>query len=188
MSTPPWGCRGIVRGATPCTGWMRGAHPAPVLYPAAHGFKASHPAANIAGFTMIELATVLTLFGIILSIAGPRLQGLVSYTQNDRALVQVTGDIAYTRMLAVRSGRSAELVTDAAGGSYLIRHTSTPGSLKSVDVAAEQPGTTLSPSLTLRFDSRGILRSGGSPFIVAERLGQRDSILVLPTGRAYREY
>jgi type IV fimbrial biogenesis protein FimT len=144
-----------------------------------------------AGFTLIELAVVLVLMGILLVIAAPSMASYIRSTKVDGALNALTGDIAYARMLAVRSGRAANLTIGPGGTVYTINTVQSSGSVgtaKRVDLGSEYPGLILSPSGVLNFSSRGLLMTGGPSEITAQQNGTAASLQILPNGRAYRVY
>src|SRR3712207_5741690 len=64
------------------------------------------PARNTVGFSLPELVTVLVLIGILASLAGPSITGLVDRVKARGALDRVATDVYWARMQAVRSGRS----------------------------------------------------------------------------------
>lgn len=143
------------------------------------------------GFTLVELTLVIVLVGILVALASPGLAGYIRRTKVDGALNQLTGDVAYARMLAVRSGRAANLTIGPGGSVYTINAVQSSGSIgiaKRVDLGSDYPGLSLSPSGTLDFDSRGLLKPGGPSEIVAQQNGMTASVQILPSGRAYREY
>lgn len=149
-----------------------------------------------AGFTLLETAVVLAVFGILVIIAAPNLAGYVRSTKVDQALNELTGDVAYTRMLAIRSGRSATLTVQASGMAYKIEttHQATPTTTriaKQVNLANDYHGVSLAPAaMVLTFNSRGLLvPPPDDPISITAQHGSSSAVLkVLQTGRAYRDY
>ncbi len=146
-----------------------------------------------AGFTLIELAVVVVLLGILTALAAPNMTAFVRGTMVDRALDELMGDIAYTRMLAIRSGQSARLTVQPNGMAYVIETTASDGSTqvaKRVDLPRDFRGVSLAPAPTvLSFNSRGLrASSGGDVTIFAQQGTSRASLTVLLSGRASRAY
>jgi Tfp pilus assembly protein FimT len=145
----------------------------------------------------METVVVLVVFGILVIIAAPNLAGYIRQTKVDQALNEVTGDIAYTRMLAVRSGYPAILAIQAGGTSYNIRAIHRVGTdtvrrvAKQVNLATDYRGVSLAPAATvLTFNSRGLLVPPPvDPINITAQHGSSNAVLkVLQTGRAYRDY
>lgn len=153
---------------------------------------------STSGFTLIELVIVLVLFGILVALAAPNLAGYIRTTKVDGALIELSGDVAYTRMLAVRSGQRAKLTILSGGTSYIIEvnEPSTAWRVaKQVNLATDYRGVTLSPAQTpLAFNSRGLLlpsasQSTGEPVTIVAQQGNRSAaVQVVQGGRVYREY
>jgi prepilin-type N-terminal cleavage/methylation domain-containing protein len=147
------------------------------------------------GFTLIELMITIVIFGILVAILGPNLSGYLNFNRLDRAANQVTGDIAYARMVAVRSAQRVTLEFTPTGYHVLRNGTADP--VKRVSLAQEHPGLSLSltPAQagtgdvigTLVFDSRGILQGGGSSTIRLQRSGKNAELQVSLTGRVIRD-
>ena len=150
------------------------------------------------GFTLVELTLVIVLVGILVALAAPNLAGYVRRTRVDGALNELTGDIAYTRMLAVRSGRPATLTVEAGGTAYKIesthQETATTAAArvaKRVNLGTDYRGVSLTPATTvLTFNSRGLLTPPpGDPMIITAQEGNSSAVLtVLQSGRALRDY
>lgn len=144
-----------------------------------------------AGHSLIELLTVLMVIALVASIAGPSMAAYLRRHQTQAALDRVVGDLAYARVLAVRTG-SRVVFRLASASSYLVEVQSTPvKTAKSVSLAKDFPGVTVtlsSPLTQLEFDSRGLLVNTTNGSIVATRGTAVDSVVLLASGRAYRAY
>jgi prepilin-type N-terminal cleavage/methylation domain-containing protein len=135
------------------------------------------------GFTVIEMVFVLVALAILAGIAIPNMSGVVSQTHVNDVSTQLTTDVAYARMLAVRSGAPVSIAL--SGTSYQILANGTVG--KRVDFAQSHPGLLIAPETELVFNSRGLLAAGASQTITITRQGQVGTLRILPTGRTYRE-
>jgi type II secretion system protein H len=141
-----------------------------------------------AGVTLIELIIVLVLIGIMAALAAPAMGGMINRNSLDGALGQFTGDVAYARTVAIRSGNPVAVVFES--NRYTIRQ---PGrQIKQVNLAMEYSGMTLATGTTLpdslRFDSRGLLQPAAPWTVSVQRQSKSATVQVLPTGRVYREY
>ena len=54
--------------------------------------------------TLLELAVVITLMGIVAALAQPKMDAYMRRNKTERALDRLTSDLLMTRMQAVRSG------------------------------------------------------------------------------------
>lgn len=154
--------------------------------------KATRPPVphRTAGFTLVEVVFVLVLLGILVMLSAPSLAGWVQRSRVDGAASQVAADLAYARMLAVRSGAGAAVSFDADGQTYTIQATN--GAARQVRLGTEYPRVRLAPiaplslPLTLEFDSRGFLRDPErAGVLVAREDGRSTSLRILASGRAF---
>jgi len=142
------------------------------------------------GFTLAEMLIVLVIIGIALSMAIPRMQGVLHESALQGSLNRVASDLTLTRLRAVRGASRASLTINAAGTGYtvVVDPNGTPQTIKTVSFATDTRGLVLSPASTsVTFDSRGLLVTGTAT-IVATRQGRRDSVFVTGVGRVYRGY
>ncbi len=141
---------------------------------------------------MVELLAVLVILGILVSLAAPSFNGVTARTSTRAALDQITADIAYARMLAVREGRPALVDFVAAPAAYkvIVDPDVQKKIAKTVNLAGSYAGLQLTPPAgnQLRFNSRGMLQPSGSVTIKASRSSAVDSVVISPLGHAYRAY
>ena len=69
----------------------------------------SEASGRLAGFSLLELLTTLVVLGILASLAVPAMGRWIDRTRMSGVLDQLRDDVFYTRMLAVRAGRRAEV-------------------------------------------------------------------------------
>src|SRR5687768_10536667 len=79
-----------------------------------------------AGFSLIELATVLVIIGISASLAAPSFRSTVDRYRTHGALDRLVSDVASTRLYAIRQGRRTA-VQLSSDGTYRIDTMSTGG-------------------------------------------------------------
>lgn len=146
------------------------------------------------GYSMVEIIAIVTIIGILVSLAVPRFDGALRANRLDRVLDGVTADLSLTRMTAVRRGRPAHLLINSAGTGYQIVVENTPTvftPVKSVNLASEHRGVILSPFLGMfRFDSRGLRTPAAtttSDSIVSTKDQQSRVLRISVVGRVYRE-
>lgn len=146
-----------------------------------------------AGYSMIELLTVLVLIAVLVSLAAPAMGGYVARHKSRRALDRIAAEVAFARMVAVEQGRRTRLRIGSAG-SVVLDTTDASGAYvpaKEVDLSADYPGLAIptSPSPELEFDSRGIVRNlGADGYVHVTVADVRDSLMVSPAGRIFRAY
>lgn len=144
-----------------------------------------------AGFTMLELVTVLTLIGILAAMAAPRIEGFVNVTRARAATDRVVNDLMLTRMTAIRQGRATRFQILSAT-SYRVVVVNPDGNVgaevKRVALGTDYPGFALTPTAgNIAFDSRGML-TAGSNTITVTRGDWSTSLQVTGVGRVLRDY
>ena len=156
-----------------------------------------------AGATLAELAVVLVLVGILVSIAAPSARRMIERAEAEAALNQLVADLAYTRMRAVRGGHGTELrlmlgaecprprLGRIAADRYLVvAHDPAPRVLRETRVRQAGRGACLESNndASIFFNSRGLL----VPFenrTVAARSGDASAHLTMSVlGRVLRRY
>jgi prepilin-type N-terminal cleavage/methylation domain-containing protein len=144
------------------------------------------------GYSMIELLTVLTIVGLLSSMAGPRVGTYLDKVRTQRALDRLVGDLAFARIHAVQQGRRTA-VRFLENGSYSVDTLSaagTWGAVRTVRLRDDFRGVAFAESpAPLEFSSRGLLQNQtGERFVKITRNALRDSIYVSPAGRVYRAF
>jgi prepilin-type N-terminal cleavage/methylation domain-containing protein len=142
------------------------------------------------GFSITEMLVVVALMGIIAALAAPRFANFVSVWRTRGAVDQLAADLAYTRMAAVRAGRTASLRFTGATYMVTLDNGATPfDTLRTMSFTREYPGVTVSSSSTrIAFDSRGVLRNGTSQSVTVVRNGRYQTLRISSVGRIYRDY
>ena len=147
---------------------------------------------NNAGFTMIEILTVLVIGAILVAMAQPSLAGFVQRNYTRRTIDRLVSDVTSARMQAVRDGRRMA-VTVAGDGTYTIDTLSTGGvwaPMRTINLGNDYPGVAMTPAnQRLEFNSRGLLvGASGNAIITARRGTHADSMFVSAAGRVYRDF
>lgn len=141
------------------------------------------------GYTLIELMATLVVLGIVITLAAPRMEGVISYFRRTSAVDRIATDLAYARIMAVREGRTASL--RITGTTYTITVDTDAGgvlrTVKTVPLTADYTGVSVSSTQSrIAFDSRGMVRGGTGATIRVSHRGELDSLTVSPVGRVYR--
>ena len=107
------------------------------------GRRAPHPRGTARGFTLIELLAVVTIFGLLASIALPNL-GLRGGRQLDDESRALASTVEFARMRAVMTGIPHRMVFDLEAGAYWLEWYATDGEAfgdPSLDEPEEPVGT-----------------------------------------------
>ena len=78
------------------------------------------------GFTMIEILAVVIIFGVLATVAMPKVQGIMRRSKVNAAAAVVAGDLSHAYTLAARSRRPVRLTCGLDGGGYTIADRDTP--------------------------------------------------------------
>ncbi|CAN5254406.1 N/A [soil metagenome] len=146
------------------------------------------------GFTLIEMLTVLVIFGISAAIAAPSLSGFISGNKVDRARDQVIGDLAYSRMLAIRSAATVNvcLVNQT---TYLIKRGASSvdcsggTTVRTVRLGEDYPGVRIdrTPPLMITFNSRGLATATAEDISLVGSGGKSETFAVSAIGTVFRK-
>jgi prepilin-type N-terminal cleavage/methylation domain-containing protein len=150
------------------------------------------------GYTLLELMATVVILGILTSIAAPKLGEAVRGSKLQGVANQINADLAYARILAVRSGRSASLCFDAAdrrvyqivtGTCAAVTATRKRQDLRSgsagVSVSVAQGATALTE---ISFNSRGMLTGAGAVKLTAAQQGKTAIVELSALGKTTRTY
>ena len=86
-----------------------------------------HAAARLrAGFTMVEILAVVIIFGVLVTVAMPKVQGIMRTSRVNAAAAIVSGDLSHAYTLAARSRRPVRLTCDKLGTGYTITDRDNP--------------------------------------------------------------
>lgn len=137
---------------------------------------------------MIEMVTTLVVAGILVSLASPKLNGVIAQSRVRALLDQMASDIAYARMLAVREGQPTSVRLSATEYAITVDNPAKADTVKRVRIGDDYgKATRLSGATQLSFSSRGTLRSTtGGTTVRAARDVMRDSLSVTPLGGVNR--
>lgn len=144
-----------------------------------------------AGFTFIELLTVLVFLGILVLLAVPRFTRELDRIRARGALDHMAAEIYRVRMNAVANGRPTSLVleSDAGGCVRTFRIISGEEVSHSIEPGAGLPGLCLrhTGDSILTFDGRGMLRPPARSIRASYGM-VTDTLILSIAGRVRRSY
>lgn len=153
------------------------------------------PRLDRGGYSLIELLTVLVIVGIATQLAVPSVSGMLRTWRSKQAASQVTADLAYARMLAIRSGAGASVVF-LGSDEYRVEEGVAPATVtarKTVDLQDEfGPVVVQRPAGVdvIVFNPRGMATSGAGVFVVQSSSSgtmRQDTLWVSVLGMVRRE-
>ena len=149
------------------------------------------------GFTLVELITVLSLFGVAFAVVVPPFATLARRRATQVASHRFIATHTLARSTAVRFGRAAELHIDASNGRFWIEvdtsqaggGADTLGSMRHVMPIGRL--TMTSDRAVLCFDSRGLPTNRGpceaaDATVVFSHEDEADTVKITALGRALR--
>ena len=78
------------------------------------------------GFTMIEILAVVIIFGVLVTVSMPRVQGIMRTSRVNAAAAIVAGDFNHAFTLAARSRRPVRLACNETGTGYTVSDRDNP--------------------------------------------------------------
>ncbi len=147
-----------------------------------------------AGFTLIEMLIVLTIFGVMVAILMPSMATAFRQHITRGAVDRLAMAHALSRVTAVRFGRVAELHIDAANRRFWIEvDTSGTGIRDTVGVLTQLDDalTVTSTRSLLCFDSRGLATArgaceAGDAIVTFSTNGRADTLKTTVLGKVLR--
>jgi Tfp pilus assembly protein FimT len=99
---------------------MRGKHARAFFVPASARTLPSVAARAASAFTLVELALVLCIIGVIAALAAPRYGSAIARQRADGAASRIASDLAYARALARMTSASVTVTFNPSQRSYTI--------------------------------------------------------------------
>lgn len=139
-----------------------------------------------AGFTTAELLIVLGILAILLAVGLPKMTSWVRGNRIVGAVNEVASDISIARLRGLRAGQQATFTITSATTYSIVVNAVT---VKSVSLARNYPGVTLSPSAgSIVFNSRGLRVPGGLDAITLTNTSGTRMLSINALGKVTREY
>jgi len=154
-----------------------------------------------AGVTLVELMVVLALVGILAGLAAPSMGRVMARAQTTAALSQFALDMAYARMLSVRSGSRVEIAFQggcaaprygrfSADGYRITVRDPRPRVVRVASLRSDATGVCLESNndRTLAFNSRGLLAPFENRRVWSRRGTVADTVIISVLGRIRRSF
>lgn len=141
-----------------------------------------------AGYTFIEMMTVMVIFGVVTGLSIPRLQGATAAAGMRSARLQVSSYLAQARALSLQRGRETRFIRTGNAIRVVVDSSGTYVTYaRSHDLYGEHRTSLSSSGITadtIRFDARGFsVGASGLRKIYLTRAGQSDSVCVTKLGK-----
>jgi prepilin-type N-terminal cleavage/methylation domain-containing protein len=134
-----------------------------------------------AGYTILELVIVVTITGLLLSIAIPRTQRTLDRISVRAAASDIVATLNSARTLALASYAAVAVHMDSATGTLRVRRGS--DLLLSRDIG-QAHGVRIAPTRdSLAYDARGLGRGAANLSIVISRRSVAETVFVSRLGR-----
>jgi len=153
------------------------------------------PLRSRSGFTLVELLCVLVLVLVLASLAAPSFRDLTTRVRTRSALDRITADVAYTRMLAIRSGTRATLrftrrSPECYAPTYALVVMTTPARTAKQTVLDVSADTCIDLGTvdSIAFNSRGLPVTVNNRRVSLRRGAIADSLTISSLGRVFRWY
>ncbi|MEX2153175.1 MAG: GspH/FimT family pseudopilin [Gemmatimonadaceae bacterium] len=134
-----------------------------------------------AGYTIVELVLVLTIVGVLMSIAIPRSQRMLDGITVRSAVGDVQATLSFARTLALAGNAAVAVDVDTASGMLRIRRG--PEILLSRNVGSVHGVRLGSTRDSLTYDPRGLGRGAANLSIVVRRRTAAETVFVSRFGR-----
>lgn len=151
--------------------------------------------AGTAGFTLVELLLVMVLVGIMAGLAAPRLDEAARRARARSALDQLSADLYYARLLAVREGRRTVVRftrqdVRCHSPNYQVVVRADPERVAKRTVLEAGGGLCLQLGTvdSVAFTSRGLPAQVNNRKMYVRWTGGADSLRLSMLGRVYRHY
>jgi len=139
------------------------------------------------GFTLIEILMVVTLVGILFTVAIPFFRTATSKQSVRSAMAAISAMHARAKSIAVQRARTTQLVLDAGAGTAVILSTQVGGAVDTIGRVEDMVGrfgvTFSTTQATLSFSPRGIGTSTSGTTIIVTKSGFSDTLTVSAAGR-----
>jgi type II secretion system protein H len=140
------------------------------------------------GFTLIEMAIVITIVGLASAIAYPRVSAAVTRERVRSAAVAVVATHAKARAVAIQRGRP--VVLELTGGRLIMRSahpvTGAPDTVAVENVAARYGVAIKASRDSVRFDPRGLSMDMASTAVHVALGADADTVRISGMGRVLR--
>jgi prepilin-type N-terminal cleavage/methylation domain-containing protein len=148
------------------------------------------------GFSLHEVLVTLVIASVAVSMAVPRLEGVIRRERVRAALNRLAGDLEFTRITAVRTGRPTvlrfvrhPLCAGKGGREWIVARRGSADPLRRGGMPDDYPACyTSTNSDSVTYGSRGLLAPYNNRTIRAVDGTVRDSLTISAVGRIYRRF
>jgi prepilin-type N-terminal cleavage/methylation domain-containing protein len=148
------------------------------------------------GFSLHEVLVALVIASVAVSMAVPRLEGVIRRERVRAALNLLAGDLEFTRITAVRTGRPTVLrfvrhpqCPGRGGRAWVVAARGSADPLRRGGMPDQYPACyTGGSSDSVTYGSRGLLAPFNNRTVRAVDGTVRDSLTISAVGRIYRRF